>query len=101
VAENEGEYVLFESLHAAGSDTPREKAIGKIKTTGPGWRGVCPDSSAPPPTTDRRLHSAPPAKKARNIPPVLSSKMLRNFSIFCKFSGVADNPPPPPRVFQS
>jgi hypothetical protein len=25
--------------------------------------------------------------------------MLRNFSIFCEFLGVADNPPPPRRVF--
>jgi hypothetical protein len=87
VAENEGEYVLFESLHAAGSDTPRVKTIGKNRESS-AWNLSHSHSSAPPPHHPVAPTGCPRrqklARKRRNIPQVLSSKMLRNFSsIFC------------------
>jgi len=104
VAENEGSTSSSRVSVRPGA-TRRESEQSVNKNRGSGWRGVCTRFICAAAHHDRRLHrSAPPAnlpKKARNIPPVLARKMLRNSVSFARFSGVANNPPPPPRVFRS
>ena len=61
VAENEGEYVLFESLHAAGSDTPRVKTIGQNRES-----SACNLSPLPHMRRRRTTHRPPPTEAAEH-----------------------------------